>query len=136
MASRRVERVEQAIRQAVSEIVLKDLKDPRVGFITITRVKASPDLRQAKVFFSALGAEAEQSRAAHCLRHARGFIQREVGRCLAIRYTPELTFAEDEGLKASAQVSQLLNRIRQERIEHGHVAGGSDDPVEPGPEAT
>lgn len=135
MASRRVERVQRAIKEAVSEVVLQRLNDPRAGFVTITRVEATPDLRQAKVFFSALGSESDQRRAAQCLTHARGFIQREVGRRLPLRFCPALTFTEDTALKATLEVSRLIEQIRRERSGDASTEG-QDESVAAGPETT
>jgi len=133
MASRRVERVQRAIKEAVSRVLLEDLNDPRVGFVTITRVEATRDLRQAKIYFSALGTEGEQRRAARCLAHARGFIQREVGRRLPLRFCPALTFREDTALKERLEVSRLIEQTRRERSSDGE-SQGKDESVASGPE--
>ena len=133
MASRRVQRVERALKEVVSEVVSRDLNDPRVGFITITRVNATQDLRQAKVFFSALGTEREQRLAAQCLAHARGFIQREVGRRLPLRFCPALIFAEDTALKQELELGRLIELARQERMNDGDV-DGEDGPMARGSE--
>jgi len=133
VAGRRVERVQRAIREAVSEVLLQDLNDPRAGFITITRVKATPDLRQAKVYFSVLGSEGEKRRAAHCLAHARGFIQREVGRRLPLRFCPALTFTEDTSLEATLEVTRLIEQTRRERSSDAG-AEGEDESLAAGPE--
>lgn len=133
MARRRVERVQAALKEAVSEVVLRELKDPRVGFVTITNAKVTSDLLQAKVYYSVLGSEADQQRVAQCLQHARGFIRREVGRRLSLRFSPELIFIEDAGLKASLEIQRLIQEVRQEQTEHadtdkdgGPLAAGAE----------
>ena len=139
MAGRRVERVARAIKEAVSEVVLRELNDPRVRrgagytFLTITRVEPTRDLREARVYFSVLGAEAEKRRVAVCLKHARGFIQREVGRRLPMRYCPHLTFTEDVVLKRSLEVSRLIQQTQMEQDLDAEPTG-QHDTVGPGSE--
>lgn len=126
MAGRRVERVARAIREAVSEVFLSQLKDPRMGFVTITRVEATADLREATVYFSVMGEVAEQRRVGQCIQHARGFIQREVGRRLVMRFCPHLTFAEDARFKESLEIERLIQLTRQER--HADAEPPATDP--------
>jgi ribosome-binding factor A len=135
MAGRRVGRVARAIQQAVSEIVVLELKDPRAGFVTITRVEPTPDLREAKVYFSVMGEEAEQRRVAQCLRHARGFIQREVAERLPMRFCPHLILTEDVGYKMSLEVTRLLAETRRERSLDAESTT-EDESLASGPEAT
>jgi ribosome-binding factor A len=133
MASRRVERVQRAIREAVCEVLMREVKDPRWGFVTVTRVEATGDLRQAKVYFSVLGSESDERRVARLFTHARGFIQREVGRRLPLRFCPVLTFAEDVGLKEGFEVTRLIEQTRLER-ESDATAEGEDERGAAGPD--
>jgi len=134
MATRRMERVARAIKEAVSEVVRDEINDPRIGrvgsLVTITRVTPTADLREAKVYYSVLGPEADRKRVAGCLLHARGFIQREVGRRLSLRFCPHLTLLEDEALRTSLEVEAILREEFRERdtdaeptVEHDVAAG-------------
>lgn len=134
MPSRRVVRVSRAIQEAVSEIVLLKLNDPRAGFVTITRVEMTPDLREATVFFSVMGGEAEQRRVAQCLRHARGFIQHEVSEYLTMRFCPHLTLTEDVGFKNALEVSRLIQETKREQSVDVEPADEDGGPVAPDPE--
>lgn len=106
--SRRVERVADAIRAAIAEILLRELKDPRVGMVTITGVRLSPDLRHARVFFSVFGDQARRDSALEGLRRAAGFIRRELARRVETRVSPELAFEYDVGIEESERLSRLL----------------------------
>ena len=109
MSSRRIERLTEVIKQEVSKIILYELKDPRISFITVTKAEITPDLKRAKVYISILGDEAVQRKTMEGLEHARGFIQAEVGAHLQIRYTPLLTFCLDESVKKSQHISKLID---------------------------
>jgi len=92
MGSRRQQRVAELVQSEIGNVLLRKLKDPRIGFITITGVSMSPDLKNAKVYFSALGGEENVTRALNGLRNAAGFIRGEIGRTLELKYCPHLTF--------------------------------------------
>ncbi|MCK4261641.1 30S ribosome-binding factor RbfA [bacterium] len=113
MVSRRVERVATAIKEEVSRIIQEEVKDPRIGFITITDVELSRDLRHAKVFISVYGDESEKEKALKGLSSAAGFIRREVGKRVKLRYTPEIVFKWDRSIEKGAQIEEVLRRIRQ-----------------------
>jgi ribosome-binding factor A len=89
----------------------REIKDPRIGFVTFTRVELSEDLRHAKVFVSSIGAEAEKARALQGLASATGFIRRHLGRALHLRYTPELSFLLDDSLEHGAKIAQILRQL-------------------------
>ncbi len=110
--TRRVERVAEELREEVARIVEFDLKDPGLGFVTITRVSVTPDLRFARVYVGVLGDEAVRKRGLAALGRAAGFVRREVGRRLRLRFTPELVFEYDTGLDATDRVAQLLDDVR------------------------
>src|SRR5690349_25069995 len=98
MGSHRVERVAAQLRQEISEIMMRHLKDPRVGMATITEVKLSPDLRNAPVKVSVVGDSDGRQAAIHGLEHAKGFIRRELGTRLPhLRFAPDLHFHLDDG---------------------------------------
>src|SRR5947209_20316512 len=115
MGTHRVERVAAQLREEISEIIIRDLKDPRIGMATITEVKLTPDLRNATVKVSVLGETDERQAAIDGLEHAKGFIRRELGLRLSnLRFAPDLHFQLDEGVSYSVRVSQLLREAQQE----------------------
>ena len=114
MGTHRVERVAEQLRQEISEIIIRDLKDPRVGMATISEVKLSPDLRNAVVKVSVIGEADSRRSAIDGLDHAKGFIRRELGSRLSnLRFAPELHFQLDEGVAYSVKISKLLREVQQ-----------------------
>jgi len=111
----RPERVANAIRREVSSIIQKDLKDPRIGFTTITKVEITPDLRSAKIYYSVLGDEKVKKSTEVALGSARGFIQGLVGNRLKLRFTPEITFKVDKSLEYHEKIDKILDKIRREK---------------------
>jgi len=111
VSNRRNERLSQEIREDVARIV-GQLKDPRIGFVTITRVDLTPDMRTAHVYVGILGGGADREKTLTGLRQAAGFVRRELGRRLHVRHTPEIAFHYDEGLDATERVAQLLDEVR------------------------
>jgi ribosome-binding factor A len=109
MSGGRTRRVEEAVRGVLSEAIAKDLKDPRVGFVTITGVKTSPDLRYARVYFSVLGDEQARSESIAGLRSAQGFLQRRVAAELRLKHAPELSFDYDGSVDRGMRISQILD---------------------------
>jgi ribosome-binding factor A len=108
---KRSERLGELILAEISDLITRDIKDPRVGFVTFTRVEMSDDLRYAKVFVSSLGSEQEKARTLQGLSSATGYIRRHLGRALHLRYTPEITFLIDESLEHGAKIAQLLRQL-------------------------
>lgn len=132
MASRRVERVSEAIREVVSSAILFDVADPRVKGVTVLRAEVSADLRESTVFVSLMGSEAEQKLALHGLNHAAGFLQAKVAARLQTRFTPHLRFKVDEGVKKSIEISRIIDeamgRTHQPPApEAEHAADDEDD---------
>ena len=111
MISRRPERLGEQIREEVARIVASDLKDPRLGFVTVTRVELSADLRHARVLVGVLGSEADRSRTLAVLAQAAGFVRREIGRRIRMRFAPEIEFRYDRGLEGTDQVARLLGEL-------------------------
>lgn len=101
MSVRRAERVGQEIRDEIATMIGRELKDPRIGFVTVTRVDLTPDLRFARVYVSAFGDKAAQDKSLEGLKQATGFVRREVGRRLRMRLTPEVLFIYDKGVDAT-----------------------------------
>jgi ribosome-binding factor A len=110
--SRRTQRLAEEIREEVARII-PTLKDPRVGFVTVTRTEMTQDLRTVRVHVGVLGDAHQRTRTLQCLAQAAGFIRRELGRRLRIRHTPEVSFHYDEGLDATDRVARLLDQVRK-----------------------
>ena len=108
-AGERMRRVDAAVRQVVGDAVAQDLKDPRVGFVTVTDVKTSPDLRHARVYVSVLGTPAEREASLEGLRSAHGFLQRRVADELHLKHTPELQFVFDDTTEKAFRLEELLD---------------------------
>ncbi len=100
------------MRGEISEILLKGLKDPRIGFVTITKVAVTDDLRQAKVFYSVFGGEKEKGDSFQGLESATGYIKRELGRRMRLKYMPEITFHFDDSLEYGAHIEELLQAAK------------------------
>lgn len=115
IAGRRQERLADLIRGEVAEMIARDLKDPRIGFTTVTRVEVSADLRHARVLVSVLGNEEVQQASLEGLSSAAGYVRHEIGRRLRLRRTPELIFALDRGAEAGQKIESLLQKLKQER---------------------
>lgn len=109
----RPRRMSELIRHLIADAITTELKDPRVGFVTVTRVNVSPDLSHATVLVSVLGSREEQSRAMDGLEHARGFLRTYIARHLQIRSAPELHLELDRGLQHAARIDEILNKINE-----------------------
>ena len=109
MAGRRPERLAEQIKEEVSLIIAGEVEDPRVGSVTVTDAKLSPDLRHAKIYVSVLGNEDEVKGSLAALRHASGFIRAQLGAVLRMRHTPELHFSHDESEVRAARIEELLS---------------------------
>lgn len=117
---KRSERVGELMLEEISTLLLREIKDPRIGFVTLTRVQVSDDLRYAKVFVSILGTlEQEQSQTLQGLQSAAKFMRRELGRRLRLKYVPELTFHLDKSIEYGVHIAKVLEEIKvQENHEH------------------
>ena len=110
MAASRMRRVNEAVREVLSGHIADDLKDPRIGFVTVTGVDTSPDLRHARVYVSVLGSEDERQEALVGLQSAAGFLQAQVGRELHMKNTPTLEFRYDESIDHGMRITELLDK--------------------------
>jgi ribosome-binding factor A len=108
MTSDRMRRVNEAMREVLSAAITSELKDPRVGFVTVTAVETSPDLRHARVFVSVLGNPGERRRSLKAMDSARGFLQRRVGGELRMKHTPQIQFVYDETPERGMRINELL----------------------------
>ncbi|HEV3345292.1 MAG TPA: 30S ribosome-binding factor RbfA [Pirellulales bacterium] len=111
MASHRIQKAAEAVREVVSMAILTDLKDPRIQDVTVTHVEMSPDMRQAKVHVSVMGNETKQRLSLAGLKSAAGFLQSKVAKRIDTRYTPRLVFVLDMGVKKSIQIAEILHRV-------------------------
>jgi len=105
---RRPERLAEEIREEIARMIASELKDPRLGFVTVIRVELAHDLRHARVHVGVLGDEREREKSLAALGSAAGFVRRELGRRLRIHHTPEIDFRYDKGLEATDRVARLL----------------------------
>jgi len=112
MTSYRADQVGEQVREEIMAIIRRDLKDPRIGFVSITAVRMSPDLRQARVRVSVLGNPDEQKASIKGLVSAKGLIRHELGRRLEnLKYSPELRFELDPSIEYSVHISELLKEV-------------------------
>lgn len=128
MSGRRRQQVADLIRDEVSEILTYEIKDPRLGMVSITRVEMSPDLRYATIFASIYANEDEQQDALNALSGASGYIRRLLAPRLRIRHIPTLTFRLDTSMEHAEQITRTLNEIReQEDLGPGDADSRADD---------
>jgi ribosome-binding factor A len=128
MSGSRIRRVDEAVRAVLSDAITQELKDPRVGFVTVTAVRTSSDLRHARVYVSILGDEEARAAGLEGLRSAQGFLQRKVGAAVRMKYTPEITFAYDDSVDRGLRINELLRDLPPaERDEVARDAARMDD---------
>jgi ribosome-binding factor A len=113
-SSRRPEQVGETLRQVITDALTRQVRDPRVGFVTVTAVLVTPDLSHARVMVSVPGEDADKARALEGLQSAAGFLRSRAAKSLTTRSVPELHFELDRGLEHAARINELLNTIRQE----------------------
>lgn len=111
----RIERVESLIQQEVSAILRGKVADPRIGFVSVTRVKVTPDFKNASIFVSVFADENKKAEAMLGLASATGFIQRQLGSLLEMRTTPKIQFVRDDSLEEGSRVINLINRLENEK---------------------
>lgn len=115
-------RVDEAVRAVLSDAITQELKDPRVGFVTVTAVRTSSDLRHARVYVSVLGDEQVRADCLDGLRSATGFLQRRVAREVRMKHTPAISFAYDDSVDRGLRINELLRELPPS--ERPHEAGG------------
>ena len=136
MATKRQIQVADEIKQIVSVLLQRELKDPRIGFVTITSVEVSADLKYARIFVSVMGTPEEQRATMDALASSRGFVRREVAARMSIRFVPEIQFRLDKGAEYSDRINRLLNERKEEESRKAEEMGESEaQPEEAGPEA-
>lgn len=112
MQAKRLDRVNQLLKEEISHILQRELKDPRLGFVTVTEVEVSKDLRAGKVYVSVLGTEEEWRSSLAALEHARGFIRNWLGPRLRMRAVPHFSFHPDRSMAHAARIQQVLEELR------------------------
>jgi ribosome-binding factor A len=133
MASPRVVKLADQIKVIVAEMLERRIKDPRLGFVTVTDVRLTGDSRDATVFYSVLGSEEEQASTAAALRSATGLIRAQVGKQLGLRFTPTLTFVSDAVPENARQIEDLLAQARSVDARVAEQAAGAAYAGEPDP---
>jgi ribosome-binding factor A len=113
-SSRRPEQIAETLRQVIADALTREVRDPRVGFVTLTGVLVTNDLSHARIMVTVPGEEADKTRALEGLQSAAGFLRSRAARALTTRSVPELHFELDRGLEHAARISELLNDIRRE----------------------
>lgn len=122
MSTRRMARVNDLIRTEISELLIREIRDPRLGgLVSVTEVVTSPDLRYAKVYVSVMGSEDEKRQVEEGLASATGFLRRCLGERLSLRYIPELNFRRDESIERGSHLLELINEVvpedHQDKVE-------------------
>lgn len=111
----RIEKLQELIKQEMSKMLLKELKDPRIGFVTVTDVEMTGDLREAKIYVSVMGDQEQVKSSLEGLNSALGFIRREIGQRIRLRFTPEISFALDTSLDYSDHIQKLLLEVEGDK---------------------
>lgn len=112
--SQRAQRVGELIHKEVSMLLVSGLRDPRIGFVTITGVEVTPDLHLAKVYYSVVGDDKVRQDTAAGLKSSQPFIRKHLGSCLSLRYTPELVFEYDQSIEYGSRIENLLREVRKD----------------------
>ena len=120
---KRSEKVADLIHKEISEMLIKSLKDPRIGFVTITRVMVSEDCRFAKIYFSVMGSLSERDKSAMGLNSAKGYIRKELGKRMGLRFTPEIMFQFDPSIEYSIHIGEVIEQLHQRETEDEHENG-------------
>jgi ribosome-binding factor A len=123
MSSQRPTRVGEQIREDLTELITREVHDPGVGFITITRVNVTPDLQQARVYYTSLGDDKARRDTRRALERASPFLRRQLGRRLRLRRIPELQFFYDESIERHDRIERILQDLQHERVERSALQG-------------
>ena len=121
MEGKRSEKVADLIHKEISEMLVKTIKDPRIGFVTITRVEASEDCRSAKVYFSVTGTREDRERSMKGLSSAKGYVRKELGRRIRLRYTPEIIFKFDPSIEYAIHIGEVIRHLKKDEETDGNA---------------
>jgi ribosome-binding factor A len=130
MAGARMRRVDEAMREVLSDTIATEMQDPRVGFVTVTGVRTSPDLRHARVYVSVLGDDEAREASLEGLRSAHGFLQGRVAQALRLKHTPTLAFHYDESVDRGMRISELLDEVAPPSGPPARRRANSSEPVD------
>ena len=126
-------RVADQIRQELAELIAREVHDPGIGFLTITHVRMTPDLQQARVYYTVIGDDKARKDSARALDRATPFLRRHIGKRLRLRHVPELQFFYDESIEQQDRIERIMLDIQAEREQHPHlnelVAGEDESKV-------
>jgi len=120
----RAERVAEVVREEIAAQIVKGLKDPRIGFVSVMGVRMSPDLRYANVYVSFYGSEREKKSSLIALRNSAGWLRRELGKKLRLRFTPEVRFFEDTSLDDVFHLEEIMKDLHEDSS--GEESGGDE----------
>jgi ribosome-binding factor A len=120
-------RINDLLQEEIARLLLREIKDPRIGFVSITRVKTNKDMRNARVFISIYGEEETQVQALEGLASAAGYIRKQLFRNLSLKTVPKLTFVLDESIAYSDRISSLLRELEQEEESTSSFETGEEE---------
>ena len=123
MEGKRSEKIADLIQKEVSQMLLRSIKDPRIGFVTITKVTVSEDCRFARVYFSVAGTLAERESSEKGLNSAKGYVRKELGRRLRLRYTPEIVFQFDPSIEYAIHMEEVIRDLHRGEEPNGEEEG-------------
>jgi ribosome-binding factor A len=126
-------RIDHELQRELARLISTELKDPRLGFVTVTRVEVTNDLHSAKVFVSIIGDRHVAKQSMIALEHAKGFLRGEIGHAVALRHTPELVFVEDRSTERAIELSKVLSTTRPEPAPVLQAEPASQEPASAGP---
>ncbi len=127
MQGKRIERVAHLLQMELSQLIVTRLKDPGLGFLTVTQVVMPPDLKSAIVYFSVIGDAKARERTTAALERARGYLQRETALSLKLRYTPVLQFRYDDSFIEGVKVDRILHELKQKEAAPSHEAPSEEN---------
>lgn len=127
MAHYRVDRLREQMKAEISDILRREMKDPRLGFVSVTDVEVSQDLRHAKVYVSILGDETAKKDTIDALQGAAGFVRTEMARRIRLRHTPEIIFRLDESIERGARIFELLEQVKGDAVSEGEGGHSEED---------
>ena len=113
MGNKRAIRDGELLKEEISQIVLREMKDPRIGFVSVTDVEVSGDLRHAKVFISVYGSDKEKEETLEGLQQAQGFVRKLVGERVKIHHTPEIIFRYDDSIENGVHISEIIKDLKE-----------------------
>lgn len=116
---KRNQKIAFEIKTVIAEAIIQEMRDPRIGFLTVTDVDLSPDLRNAVVYISVFGEDKDKKKALRALTYARGFFQTAIAQKLQLRFTPKISFALDPSAEEGAKIDAIINKLHSERDTDG-----------------